>query len=86
MILGERLRELREQKIYPRATSERRTGLLRCYVSRVENGHTIPSIDLFPLSAAGFIRASCNPSPRLGCVCLATGNTGGLSYSKHLTC
>jgi transcriptional regulator with XRE-family HTH domain len=24
---------------------EKRTGLLRCYVSRVENGHTIPSIE-----------------------------------------
>jgi transcriptional regulator with XRE-family HTH domain len=24
---------------------EKRTGMLRCYVSRVENGHTVPSID-----------------------------------------
>ena len=24
---------------------EKRTGLLRCYLSRVENGHTIPSLD-----------------------------------------
>jgi len=24
---------------------EKRTGLLRCYVSRVENGHTVPSVD-----------------------------------------
>ncbi|MCJ7502786.1 MAG: helix-turn-helix transcriptional regulator [Acidobacteriia bacterium] len=24
---------------------EKRTGLLRCYISRVENGHTVPSIE-----------------------------------------
>jgi transcriptional regulator with XRE-family HTH domain len=24
---------------------EKRTGLLRCYLSRVENGHTVPSLD-----------------------------------------
>ena len=24
---------------------ERRTGLLRCYLSRVENGHTVPSLE-----------------------------------------
>jgi transcriptional regulator with XRE-family HTH domain len=24
---------------------EERTGLLRCYVSRVENGHTVPSLE-----------------------------------------
>src|SRR5260370_35441546 len=24
---------------------EKRTGLLRCYLSRVENGHTVPSLE-----------------------------------------
>jgi transcriptional regulator with XRE-family HTH domain len=24
---------------------EKRTGLLRCYISRMENGHTVPAID-----------------------------------------
>ena len=24
---------------------EKRTGLLRCYISRVENGHTVPAIE-----------------------------------------
>jgi len=24
---------------------EKRTGLLRCYISRIENGHTVPSVD-----------------------------------------
>ncbi len=43
--IGARLRALRESKRMPQSEIERRTGLLRCYVSRVENGHTIPSIE-----------------------------------------
>jgi transcriptional regulator with XRE-family HTH domain len=45
MIIGERLRTLREAKQLSQGHIEKRTGLLRCYVSRVENGHTIPSIE-----------------------------------------
>jgi len=45
MIIGERLRELREQKKLSQREIEQRSGLLRAYLSRVENGHTIPSID-----------------------------------------
>ena len=45
MIIGERLRELREQKKFSQREVEQRSGLLRAYLSRVENGHTIPSID-----------------------------------------
>ena len=45
MVIGERLRELREAKHLSQGDIEKRTGLLRCYVSRVENGHTIPSIE-----------------------------------------
>jgi transcriptional regulator with XRE-family HTH domain len=45
MILGDRLREIRESKGFSQGSIEERTGLLRCYVSRVENNHTIPSID-----------------------------------------
>ena len=44
MIIGERLRELREEKKLSQGDMEERTGLFRCYVSRVENGHTIPAI------------------------------------------
>lgn len=44
MIIGDRLRALREQKKLSQGHLEKRTGLLRCYVSRVENGHTIPSV------------------------------------------
>jgi transcriptional regulator with XRE-family HTH domain len=45
MIIGDRLREMREQKKLSQGDIEKRTGLLRCYVSRVENGHTVPAIE-----------------------------------------
>jgi transcriptional regulator with XRE-family HTH domain len=45
MVISERLRAIREQKDLSQGDIEERTGLKRCYVSRVENGHTIPSID-----------------------------------------
>lgn len=45
MIIGERLRALREEKKLSQGDIEKRTGLLRCYISRVENGHTVPAIE-----------------------------------------
>ena len=45
MIIGDRLRELREEKKLSQGDVEKRTGLLRCYISRVENGHTVPAIE-----------------------------------------
>jgi transcriptional regulator with XRE-family HTH domain len=45
MIIGERLKTLREDKKLSQGDVEVRTGLLRCYTSRVENGHTVPSIE-----------------------------------------
>jgi transcriptional regulator with XRE-family HTH domain len=45
MIIGERLRALREIKKMSQGDIEKRTGLLRCYISRVENGHTVPAIE-----------------------------------------
>jgi transcriptional regulator with XRE-family HTH domain len=45
MIIGERLRALREEKKFSQGEIEKRTGLLRCYVSRVENGHTVPAVE-----------------------------------------
>ena len=45
MIVGDRLRELREAKSLSQGDIEKRTGLLRCYISRVENGHTVPAIE-----------------------------------------
>src|SRR5271154_3811448 len=44
MVIGDRLRELREAKKLSQGHVEKRTGLLRCYISRVENGHTVPAV------------------------------------------
>ena len=44
MTIGLKLRELREQKGLSQGDIEKATGLLRCYTSRVENGHTVPSL------------------------------------------
>jgi transcriptional regulator with XRE-family HTH domain len=44
MVIGDRLKELRESKELSQGDIEKRTGLLRCYISRVENGHTVPAV------------------------------------------
>jgi len=45
MNIGETIRNFRLQKGMSQGDIEKRTGLLRCYLSRVENGHTIPSLE-----------------------------------------
>jgi transcriptional regulator with XRE-family HTH domain len=45
MNIGSTIRTYRLQKGMSQGDIEKRTGLLRCYLSRVENGHTIPSLD-----------------------------------------
>jgi transcriptional regulator with XRE-family HTH domain len=45
MMIGNRLKEMRESKQLSQGDIEKRTGLLRCYISRVENGHTVPAIE-----------------------------------------
>ncbi|HXM95856.1 MAG TPA: helix-turn-helix transcriptional regulator [Candidatus Dormibacteraeota bacterium] len=45
MDIGFRLRWLREEKKLSQGDIEQRTGLLRCYISRIENGHTIPAVE-----------------------------------------
>jgi transcriptional regulator with XRE-family HTH domain len=45
MQIGERLRELRETKNFSQGDIEHRTRLLRCYISRVENSHTVPAVE-----------------------------------------
>jgi len=52
MVIGARLRKLREDRDLSQGDIEERTGLLRCYLSRVENGHTIPSIETLERIAA----------------------------------
>lgn len=43
--IGEVIRSYRGQRGLSQGDIERRTGLLRCYLSRVENGHTVPSLE-----------------------------------------
>jgi transcriptional regulator with XRE-family HTH domain len=54
MVIGDRLRELREQKKLSQGDVEKRTGLLRCYISRVENGHTVPAVPTLEKLARAF--------------------------------
>jgi transcriptional regulator with XRE-family HTH domain len=44
MLIGERIRAIREAKNLTQGEIEKRCGLLRVYISRVENGHLVPSI------------------------------------------
>jgi transcriptional regulator with XRE-family HTH domain len=52
MIIGTRLKKLREERNLSQGDIEKRTGLLRCYISRVENGHTVPSLETLERLAA----------------------------------
>jgi transcriptional regulator with XRE-family HTH domain len=52
MLIGDRLRTIRESKRMSQGDLEKRTGLLRCYLSRVERGHTVPTIETLEKWAA----------------------------------
>ena len=52
MLIGQRIRQLREQKGLSQGDIERSSGLLRCYVSRVEHGHTVPALETLVRFAA----------------------------------
>jgi transcriptional regulator with XRE-family HTH domain len=54
MIIGERLRTLREKKHFSQGEIERRSGMLRCYISRVEHGHTVPAVETLQKFARAF--------------------------------
>jgi transcriptional regulator with XRE-family HTH domain len=45
MMVGDRIRVVREAKKLSQGDIEKRTGLIRCYISRVENGHTVPALE-----------------------------------------
>lgn len=53
MLIGERLKTIREAKHLSQAEIEKRTGMVRVYISRVENGHTVPSIETLEKFARG---------------------------------
>ena len=52
LTIGSRLRDLRRKKKLSQGNIERATGLLRCYISRVENGRTVPSLETLERFAA----------------------------------
>ena len=76
MNIGETIRNYRLQKGMSQGDIEKRTGLLRCYLSRVENGHTIPSLDTLAKIAGAmeirFRNFSPNPDTRNGSKKLAS--------------
>ena len=53
MVIGKRIRELRQMKKLSQGDIEETTGMLRCYISRVENGHTVPSLETLERFASG---------------------------------
>jgi transcriptional regulator with XRE-family HTH domain len=54
MVIGDRIKQLREQKDMSQGDIASRTGLLRCYLSRLENSHTTPSIQTVEKLAHAF--------------------------------
>ncbi len=54
MYIAKRLRQLRESKKLSQGDTEKRTGLLPCYVSRLENGHIVPAVETLQKLARAF--------------------------------
>jgi transcriptional regulator with XRE-family HTH domain len=53
MLLGEKIREIRGASSLSQGDLEARTGLKRCYISRVERGYTVPSVGTLEKIANG---------------------------------
>lgn len=69
--IGEVIRTYRNDRGLSQGDIERRTGLLRCYLSRVENGHTVPSLETLAkiaeameISLADFFPGADTPQDR----------------------
>jgi transcriptional regulator with XRE-family HTH domain len=54
MIIADRLRNIREMKELSQGELAKRTRLPRSYLSRVENGHTVPTIETLEKIARAF--------------------------------
>jgi len=52
MFIGKRIKQLRERRGLSQGDIEAVSGMLRAYISRVEHGHTIPSVDTLERFAA----------------------------------
>lgn len=69
--IGEVIKSYRLERSLSQGDIERRTGLLRCYLSRVENGHTVPSLETLAkiaeameISLADFFPSGVSPQDR----------------------
>ena len=92
MVIGERLKALREQKKMSQGDIEKQTGLLRVYISRVENGHTVPAIETLEKMARAleipmyqlFYDGENPPPPRIPGVKDGWGSSGrdGRTFDK----
>ena len=71
MIIGDRLRDLREQRQLSQSDIEKRTGLLCGYISRVENGHTVRAMETLAKLArtmdVPYLSCSTTAKKRLKC-------------------
>jgi len=54
MVMGDRLRQLRKSKHLSHGAIEKRPGLFRSYISRLENNHSVPNIETLEKLAAAF--------------------------------
>jgi transcriptional regulator with XRE-family HTH domain len=94
MYLAGRLRELRECKNLSQGDIEKRTGLLRCYISRVENGHTVPALEtlekfaraleipLYQLFYENEVKPATKPHPPAGKKDWASKGKGQRMFNK----
>src|ERR1700739_2770031 len=69
--IGEVIKSYRSDRGLSQDDIERRPGLLRCYLSRVENGHTVPSLETLAkiaeameISLADFFPGTDTPQDR----------------------
>jgi|SRR6516165_3658028 transcriptional regulator with XRE-family HTH domain len=53
MLVGQRIRQLREEKGLSQADLQEASGLQTSYISRVERGHIVPSLETLQKFSAG---------------------------------
>jgi DNA-binding XRE family transcriptional regulator len=80
MFIGRRIRQLRERKGLSQGDIEAVSGMLRAYISRVEHGHTVPSLETMERFAA----ALDVPLYQLFCECEDSLPTANLPPGKTI--
>ena len=74
MNLGESIRLIRQAKGLSQGEMQKRTGILRSYLSRVENGHTVPSFATLQRLAAAMDVALADFFPHEDGAAIPSGN------------